>query len=76
MLHLLPFVTSAVTDDLLKATRRLEQATHESWAVDWERLTLVCSHGIHMNPQSAVSASPNSLHSIVLARHDVAGIGV
>ncbi|PZC47747.1 MAG: hypothetical protein C1O27_000632 [Chloroflexi bacterium] len=76
MLHALPFVTSAVTDDLLRATRRLEQASHESWVVDWQRLVLVCSHGVQMNPQSAVSASQDGLHSIVEARHDVAGVMV
>ena len=71
-MNAIPYLTSPMTNELLKATRRLEQVTHENWTVDWERFALMCSHGVRVQHRSVLGCSPDSLRNEIGARHEKA----
>ena len=54
----LPYISSKVEDDILRATRKLEQVTSESWHIDWWALELVCPHGVRVNHWFVLSPNP------------------
>ncbi len=66
----LPFALSQLTDDLLRATIRLKQVTHEHWTIDWDRFALVCKHGVAVSCWWALASPAPTLGDLVARRHD------
>jgi len=65
----LPYLLSKTADELLKAVLVLQQTTHETWTVDWERLALVCRHGVAVTHWSTLTKSTALLGAFITARH-------
>lgn len=75
-MNALPYVSPKITSDLLDATIRLQQITHEPWTVDWSRFALVCRHGVVITHRSVLACRPVELHGLVARRHDSANARV
>ena len=69
----LPYLLSRTADELLKAAIVLQQTTHETWTVDWERFALVCKHGVAVTHWSTLAKPAAMLNAFVTARHARAG---
>ena len=65
-MSLLPQISSKVVNDMLRATRRPEHITGESWYSDWWKVELVCPHFV-------LSSSPDFVRRRIATRHEVAG---
>ena len=65
----LPYISSKVVDDILRATRRLEHITGESWHSDWWTVELVCPHGVRVNHWFVLSSSADFVRRRIAARH-------
>jgi len=72
MMNTIPYLLSSTTDDLLRATRRLEQATRESWAMDWSQFALKCPHKIMVNSAFVLENTLDSIRLYVEAQHALA----
>ena len=72
MMNAVPYVLSSMTDDLLRATRKLEQATNESWATDWGQFGLRCPHNVVVNHLFALNNSVESIRQHVKDQHSLA----
>ena len=72
MMNTVPYLLSSTTDDLLRATRRLEQATQESWSTDWSQFALQCPHRVLVNHSFVLENSIESIHRYVDAQHALA----
>ncbi len=69
MMYALPYLSSPMADELLQATRRLQEVTHESWTVDWERFALTCPHGVRVHHRSALHSPRHLLYRVIAGRH-------
>ena len=72
-MSLLPYISAKVVDDILRATRRLEQITGESWRSDWRTVELVCPHGVRVNHWFVLSSSEDFIRRRITAGHRVIG---
>lgn len=76
MPYVLPYLSTPMADELLRATRRLQEVTHEHWTVDWERFALVCPHGVRVQHRSALLSPPHVLRRVIAGRHEALRAGV
>jgi hypothetical protein len=72
MMNTMPYLLSSTTDDLLRATRKLEQATKESWSMNWSQFALQCPHKVVVNSTFVLNNSLESIHRYVEAQHALA----
>ena len=72
-MSLLPYISSKVVDDILRATRRLEHITGESWHIDWWTVELVCPHSVRVNYWFVLSSSADFVRRRIAARHEAIG---
>lgn len=72
MMNTMPYLLSSTTDELLRATRRLEQATNESWSTDWSQFALKCPHKVMVNHSFVLGNSLESIQRHVEAQHTLA----
>ena len=72
MMNAMPYLLSSTTDDLLRATRRLEQATKESWTMNWSQFAFRCPHKVLVNSAFILENSLESIHHYVEAQHALA----
>ena len=72
MMNAVPYVLSSMTDDLLRATRKLELATNESWSTDWGQFGLRCPHNVVVNHLFALNNSVESIRRHVDVQHSLA----
>ncbi len=68
----IPWLTTPLADDMLEATRKLEEVTDETWGVDWEQLCLRCLHGVRVPLANALKLATVDLWMEVAVRHDAA----
>lgn len=73
MMNAVPYVLSSMADDMLRATRKLEQATNESWATDWGRFGLRCPHNVVVNHLFALNNPVEAIRQHVEVQHSLAG---
>ena len=76
MIYALPYLTTPMADEMLRATRRLQEITHECWTVDWEQFALICPHGVRIQHWSALHSPPHVLRRAIVGRHKAARIRV
>ena len=72
MMNAMPYVLSSMADDLIRATRKLEQATNEPWSTDWGQFGLRCPHNIVVNHLFAINNSVDSIRCHVETQHNLA----
>jgi hypothetical protein len=72
MMNTMPYLLSSTTDDLLRATRRLEKATKESWSMNWSQFALQCSHKVMVNSAFVLENSLETIHRHVEVQHTLA----
>ncbi len=70
MMHVLTYLVSLMADDLYKAAAHLQHITHEPLTVDWQRLGLVCNHGVLVNLWHVLAGSLVALTGITASRQD------
>jgi hypothetical protein len=68
-MHALNYISSRTLDDVLKALTHLQNATGESWEMNWEKLALTCKHGASMPVNSVLGESQQSLGRRVASQH-------
>ncbi len=73
-MHTVPYMFSQMTKDLVSASIRLQQATHEAWTFDWERFALVCRHGVAVAHRSALAKPMDELREFVTGLHAAVGV--
>jgi hypothetical protein len=73
MMNTMPYLLSSATDDLVRATRKLEQATNESWITNWSQFMLQCSHKVMVKHSFVLENSAESIKRHLDAQHALAG---
>ena len=72
MMNAVPYVLSSMTDDILRATRKLELATNESWSTDWAQFGLRCPHNVVVNYLFALNNPVEAVREHVREQHSLA----